>query len=91
MFRQTLHTEKDGVRVEFDLVISDPKRFRTSKEEYYCDINAPGLFDRPKQIHGEGKRQAKELAIRFVNMRLSDIPVYNAAGRRILSIDRPPR
>ena len=86
MYRQQLFEDDNGTRVPFDLVIHDPVRSEGSETEYYCDIDAPGLFPRPKRIRGEGAAQAADLAERFVNTRLSDVTVYDESGQPVRSI-----
>ena len=86
MYRQRLFEEKDGTRIPFDLVIHDAVPSDGSATEYYCEIEAPGLFADPKRIRGAGAAQAADLAERFVNTRLGDVTVYDEAGQRVLSI-----
>ena len=88
MYIQHLFDEKDGVRIPFDLIIHDPVLFEGSETEYYCEIEAPGLFVRPKRIHGEGAQQAADLAERFVNTRLAYVAVYDENGQRVLRVGR---
>ena len=87
MYRQRAFYDDAGVRVPFELVVTDPIRFDPATDEYYCRIDAPGLFAQAKRIHGEGADQAAALAVRFLNERLAECPVFDAAGQRIPAID----
>ena len=87
MYRQHAFYDDAGARVPFDLVVTDPIRFDPATDEYYCQIDAPGLFAQTKRIHGEGAGQAAALAVRFINDRLAEQPIFDAAGLRISAID----
>lgn len=90
MYRQQVFLEDAGALVPFELVVTDPIRFDPITDEYYCWIDAPGLFAQPKQIHGEGPDQATALAVRFMNHQLADHQVFDSAGQRISAIDHDP-
>jgi hypothetical protein len=86
MYRQRLFSDEKGRRIPFDLVITDPARHTEAKEGYFCDIEAPGIFERPKRIYGIDREQALALSYRFVELLLQDKDIFDDHGNRVMGL-----
>jgi hypothetical protein len=66
----------------FAAYITAPKRSRR-KQEYFCWVHAPALFEKDKKIFGIQALQAQELAVQFLKAMLEGTHLTDNAGTPI--------
>jgi hypothetical protein len=74
--------ETDGKRAPMVIRVSCPRRSEEA-DDWYCDIVAPVLFERPKRILGIDESQAQTLSIAFLKSLLGERALYNEGGQPI--------
>jgi hypothetical protein len=76
------YLEKDGARQPFYLRISEPRSV-AGAEDFSCLIHAPLLFKSDKTIFGADAKQARSLAVQFVESLVEGRRITDGAGQPI--------
>lgn len=75
--------EAGETRAPMVIRVSCPRRSEEA-DDWYCEILAPVLFERPKRIFGIDESQARRLSIEFLKTLLGERALYTEGGQPIM-------
>jgi len=74
--------EEGEGRSEFVLRVFEPQP-NPAGQDYFVELQASPVFAKTERIFGVDETQARELAIRYLTVRLEGRALYDPMGRRV--------